>query len=1240
MLVPRGGAANVFSLGLASQNIPIWLFTSNRAGDFPAAGFPVFIGFSQNPGVALFADTRTCRCVVITMMTNRSMEPVCGKNTENKSYHEKAPATRKLVGAAAEGKPNVAGARKRAKPPPQPVAGDAPKGVYVARPGGVVHYPNGPVPLAPLVRVPKYMALSGTVAVAATPAPRARALRYAVILDVPLSRQPPAIASGIVAGHIAYTGRASSLGTPFHLGLGRTAVARRGVLTLTQPKLVDYPAPLTAAPSFVVAQAYDELKYASVPAGAPGAFLSHYSFGRGHAFGTVTATGYVGDAPEPQPYAARGARFGTRKRRARRQKAAHGAREAAAHNAEMHALNGNIFVEAACAGVALGACAISQAVPLIRRVVDAAVPPWDPERPCPNAPRGDHADATIARVVGAARSVVTPWLSNIAAWFGRTHVYAHIDLDAEVEGVRLTPGATHVRVDDLSDSANGRVVVDYPITPAPARVPTVQFGPFARHCHARQLPPDPIMGCVVRTVIEPGPLHFCVGLTCAHATPGYLLPQRRPMLINGVLLTARADRVYMRFQAADETLSLSTHDFAALVARAQKMPTAGHYGAIVHACGRDPKLVGIVLAVMLGGVTGDALLKATTDQPLVMSTTIADEPCDNPIAQRMVRVHNEIVARPRFICSGGRAALSHAASVRAHGPANVTTPSSIDMDYMREFVAYIADDVTLRPADTEEWISHLSGPRAREVVNDDVHLYDAPSRVGCFAKVENIKSGKPPRLIIPFKGAHNRQLAQLALPVEEHLKATCPWYTPGTVPATVAHRVNVVARAAADDGRKPVAYDATNYDATNVYAAPLLSALFAAVFKHRDDVDVVAVGVKALFDFAKQGGKLEDGLRVWSAAVASGCRTTTVGNTVSMAFIVYRAFRESGMGADAAYSRLCERFLVNGDDTFGDAYGVDVASSAADLGYTLRDEKLPGGAFVYAGRWFPDPANDPGSTADVPRRLSGIHSIDLKGGTDVRAALVQRAAGWRVTDADTFLVGDYARAVLGTREVALDARYFGQYEFDRLNDVLAYGAWPKPQCGEDVLVAQYAQALDTSADALASLRDEIVRRGVRPGSIYTPLADVELPVTAGLVVNGIPLSHEPATVIPQAVAEEAKENTDAMRRALVLALTASEDERPAAEEAVLSARADQAAAANESAYCDVCGAARHFPAPCAKCRLCQELGHTARRCTKQAEADVAGMMPAVVPAVEAPQPVVAAQQRGGRRGRGRKRRHG
>jgi len=182
---------------------------------------------------------------------------------------------------------------------------------------------------------------------------------------------------------------------------------------------------------------------------------------------------------------------------------------------------------------------------------------------------------------------------------------------------------------------------------------------------------------------------------------------------------------------------------------------------------------------------------------------------------------------------------------------------------------------------------------------------------------------------------------------------------------------------------------------------------------------------------------------LWSRL--SGSPETSLFNTFDNALCAYIALRESGLSAELAWEGLG---IYGGDD--GLTVGVQknlYESVATKLGLTLKAETLKDEPLPFLGRTWYGPWNSPLTDAlsfsDVGRQLSKLHMTTADSKVSPLVVLYQKAVGFLLTDSQTPILSQWARAVLRICEhnringegfdeaCRLDNRWFERYDRSR-----------------------------------------------------------------------------------------------------------------------------------------------------------------------------------------------------------------
>jgi len=439
---------------------------------------------------------------------------------------------------------------------------------------------------------------------------------------------------------------------------------------------------------------------------------------------------------------------------------------------------------------------------------------------------------------------------------------------------------------------------------------------------------------------------------------------------------------------------------------------------------------------------------------------------------------------------------------RIHGVRNDVEPVKKYKVYAREFLELLVPIAGIgTPISVEEVrkVQNSAGQKQRFEQAKTTLTVNVHNKLRSFMKSEPYQNVSDPRNITTMETELTIMMSTFTIPFKQQVMKLHDWYGPGKTPAEAVKRLQEVCADGEEFGVIPTDFSRMDGTVSKFAVRDVIEPAYMRWVdeKHR-------VELKHQFEeLYQQKGTTAHGVRFRPGfGTRSGSPTTTDGNTMINAYIVYCALREHGLTIKQAWKRMG---LLFGDDgntaNYDGSMKHELETVAADIGMTLKAEVVkPGDPVPYLGRYFVDPLLMGDSFADPMRTISKLHMTSNKGVTKEQA-LVNKAMGYLMTDGLTPIVGSWARKVLETYPKYHFAGA-SREELWRVNN-----AWP--QKSRDDIRDAMAKVLDISPTELEMLDDIVVSSPLEELPVLLDKElEVKIPAIVGDVVS-IPGGQEP-----------------------------------------------------------------------------------------------------------------------------------
>ena len=719
--------------------------------------------------------------------------------------------------------------------------------------------------------------------------------------------------------------------------------------------------------------------------------------------------------------------------------------------------------------------------------------------------------------------------------------------------------------------------------------PTVSFGVFARHLTVHRMSTLTGFGAAVEiSTYSPGPLHICTP-ACSNYNRGLFRDLPPIRTYGSICMVDVGDDTYLSWGDTSHPRSLPTTVLLETVARWQLAGKVTQYATISIGLRDYPDCIPLVMAAVGAGFRIPGGYRADLGNTEVLLTT--DSTIELDPAQSNILVHNPILPNSLVNLGRGIEALTESVDARVRSNTNLNPVSMLDLQLVADFANYVVGGVRLQPLDIESVYAAMHKPSNIAEQNEMSTTYDlVDNEAGLFSKTEPVKGdGKSARIIVTFRGNENYELGRYVIPLTDHL-SRLPFWAPGKTPREIQEFIHLQHLLARSHKRNMEEGDYSAFDSTT---GPIGYAVENSVFQ-------LAFGIggdwQGPLDFVHnvtaKARTRPEGLRVeMGNGTMSGCKNTTMRNTLLCAFVAYANARDSGMLHDSAVERV-ESCVFSGDDSSLITCDFPMATTAKRFGLLLESRQYDSGPTTFLGRFYPDPYASPSCIADVPRFLRKMHLIDVPPNRDPHTALAQRALGNLVNDPKTPLLSSYCRSVLKANFTnVLDPRYHDPWKYESLTSGNMY---TNDDFSYDELFEAIAKHMGVDPAALAELDTAFKELPGVVGTKYPALGHHVISYRAGRVINGVPFG-------PPGVRPDIR-----MARKVSAAMSRLHKETLENLTTVLeSAASSVPSVGSGEAYvplCVVCDSQYHSSDNCPLCSLCSGRGHTAASCTRDAEA--------------------------------------
>nr|QYF49975.1 MAG: hypothetical protein 1 [Sichuan sediment noda-like virus 10] len=369
---------------------------------------------------------------------------------------------------------------------------------------------------------------------------------------------------------------------------------------------------------------------------------------------------------------------------------------------------------------------------------------------------------------------------------------------------------------------------------------------------------------------------------------------------------------------------------------------------------------------------------------------------------------------------------------------------------LKEFATFVVPDHqanTLVPEDYDFIYQSWNRPTQRSLLDKVKHVLfmNKPCAVKSFQKAEAYAKVTHPRNISTLPTGHNARLGQFIYAFSNNIMKTQHWYAFGKHPSEVAATVHTKTAKSTtaiptdisklDGSGGPFHTDIELSVTVRAFAGPYKDELHALIKREAHINGFTSYGLHYL---------AED-------QTLSGSSKTSVRNTLITACVSYIAYRCSGYTPEKAFEALG---IYGGDD--GINYDIDpmlITKVFAKTGLVLKADVVHMGSPVpFLGRYFLDPWTCTHSIADVPRQLRKLHLSASPNSVPRDVVLKRRAEAILITDPETPILSDWARAVL--RIVMVTEREANRYAHLTACDVNYWSRYasPFPPSGNKALV--------------------------------------------------------------------------------------------------------------------------------------------------------------------------------------------
>lgn len=299
-----------------------------------------------------------------------------------------------------------------------------------------------------------------------------------------------------------------------------------------------------------------------------------------------------------------------------------------------------------------------------------------------------------------------------------------------------------------------------------------------------------------------------------------------------------------------------------------------------------------------------------------------------------------------------------------------------------------------------------------------VLFFEKPWAVKSFQKAEMYAKVTHPRNISTLPTGHNARGGQYAYVFAKHVLKQTHWYAFGKHPTAISDAVHRKIRGATT----VVPTDLTRLDGSCGFFQTHIERTCIVRAFHRD---YQAELLRIIDREANARGYTSFGVTYEAEDnTLSGSSLTSIRNSLINAGTVYIALRQTGLSPEQAFAALG---IYGGDDGITCDIDKDLITKVfAKTGLVLKAEVLTEGMPIpFLGRYFIDPWTTSDSIADVPRQLRKLHMTATPANVPTQVVLRRRAEAILVTDSNTPVLSNWARAILRLIDItpAQRARY-------------------------------------------------------------------------------------------------------------------------------------------------------------------------------------------------------------------------
>lgn len=422
---------------------------------------------------------------------------------------------------------------------------------------------------------------------------------------------------------------------------------------------------------------------------------------------------------------------------------------------------------------------------------------------------------------------------------------------------------------------------------------------------------------------------------------------------------------------------------------------------------------------------------------------------------------------------------------RVENVRNTVNPGGKYRKYFNEFIRAFPIGV-LEPYSMDYVIEKQNRPLQKIRCQKHKNLIgQAITVVRSFMKREAYGKITDPRNISTLPPSHTMELSAYTYAAKEEVFRTMPWFMPCKNPREISAAVMELA----EKHKEILSTDYSRLDGTLSY---FLRTVEHAVYKRLFNPKYRPRLLKLLDSEMTCPAFTDTGLKYQQkSSRLSGSPTTTDGNTLIVAFVLYCAARNARMIKPGEITNIPG--LVYGDDTLCGGLRASVMErTARDLGLTLKCEvSKECQPVTFLSRVFVDPWTTSTSVQEPKRALGKMHLSVIRN-IDKRLVARNKAKGYLATDKLTPLMSEYATHILEKTSMFTDDM-MTKYDFTRDTNfwLYEYGeneAWPQTLCDLELMESVVAKHLDLTVDQLRTKCDEVKRGN------WTPIHfDMEVP---------------------------------------------------------------------------------------------------------------------------------------------------